>query len=320
MKGLVFTVLIHFLLFTLCSPLSYGAVLLDRVVAKVNDEVITWSELRRNIEIDGKELLKGLEGEAKEKKIAELERDFLTTMIDLKLQLQEARSMGFDVSSSEIDSAVNDIKTKYELNDEELIRTLHEEGFSLSEYRDQFAEQILLAKIVNYDVRDNILVSSSEIDEYYQTNREAYLDEERVKMKQIFFTADQHDTEQKTEAEAIAEEVMRGIREGDDFTVIAERLEISGKGSVTDFGYLSLGGMIKEIREAVSGLNAGEVSNPFWGPSGLHIVKIDDRVQGENIKEIRDGIMNILHERKFRVKYEDWIKSLRENASVERNL
>ncbi len=320
MKHLVFTVLVHFLLLTLCSPLSYGAVLLDRVVAKVNDEIITWSELRKSIEIDGGEFLKGLEGEARKKKIAELEADFLTTLIDLKLQLQEARRTGFDVNPSEIDAAVDEIKIKYNLNDEDLIKTLKEEGFTIAEYKNQFAEQILLAKIVNYGVRDNILVSDSEIEEYYKANRQNYADEEKVKAKQIFFPANRADITQKNEAEDRAEDVMKRIKDGEDFASISERLESGKIGSGVDLGYVNLGGMIKEIREAIADLNAGEVSRPFWSTAGLHIVIVEDRVQGIQIKEIRDKIKNILFQEKMKGKYNSWIKSLRENASVEINL
>ncbi len=172
MKRLIFLALIHCLLFTVYYSLSYSAVLLDRVVATVNNEVITWSELRRDIELESKEFLKGFTDEDREKKIKELEKSFLNSMIDLKLQLQEAHQAGLDVSPSETDSAIADIKRKYNLTDESLIESLKAEGFTLEEYRTRLAEQILLSKVVRYEVKDNILITDKEIEEYYEANKE----------------------------------------------------------------------------------------------------------------------------------------------------
>lgn len=318
MKRLIFLVLTCSLLFTFDCSLSYGAALLDRVVATVNNEVITWSELRHKIETDGRELLKDLKGEERERKIKEVEKIFLNGMIDMKLQIQEARKTGLDASMSETENAINDIKNKYNLTDESLAETLKAEGLAMEEYKTRLKEQILISKVVRHEVNDNILISDKEIKEYYKADRDKYLDKEKVRISQIFFTADISDALQKAEVEAKAEKIMQRIKKGEDFEkIIGEFSGGTGGGSRGDLGYISRGSVLKEIEDIAFSLKAGEVSRPFWGPGGLHIIKVEDIIEGSDIDEIRDEIKEILFQEAFKLKYEEWLKILREKAYIE---
>jgi peptidyl-prolyl cis-trans isomerase SurA len=91
---------------------------LDRIVAIVNNDIITWSELRGTIEMEARMVLEGLEGEVKEKRIQEIRKTFLNTIIDIKLQIQEAQKSGLSVGSAETESAIADIKKKYNLTED----------------------------------------------------------------------------------------------------------------------------------------------------------------------------------------------------------
>jgi len=296
---------------------AYSAVLLDRIVATVNNEVITWSELRRNIELEGKEFLKGLTDEEREIKIKELEKPFLNSMIDLKLQLQEARRVRLNVSLSEADGAVSDIKKKYNLTDESLIESLKAEGFTLEEYRTRLAEQILLSKVVRYEVKDKILITDKEIEEYYEANKKKFHEEEKVRIRQIFF-AKPEDNTQKADIEAKAQELIQRIEKGEDFAKIAgEFSEDASKEFGGDLGYVSHGSVLKEIEDVAFALKVGEVSKPFWSPAGLHIVKLEDRKEGGNIEEVRNKIKEILFNEAFKLKYAEWVKRLRAKAYIE---
>ena len=292
---------------------SVGAVLLDRVVAAVNDEIITWSELRKAIELDGRENLSGLTGEERDKKIRELEKPFLNKLIDMRLQLQEARKVRFNVSASEVDDAINDIKRKYNLTDEALDDSLRKEGLTLQEYRTNLSDQILLLKVINYNVKSKIFISDKAIEEYYKANIGKYQKDEKVRIMQIFF-ASTEDASKKAAIEAKAQDVMQRIQKGEDFAKLAS--EYSENPSGWDIGYIKRGGLLKEIEEAAFSLKPGENSKPFWSVAGLHIIKVVDRTGGDSGKA-REEIKGILFEEAFNLKLEEWIKELRETAYIE---
>lgn len=318
------------ILFTLLSFLStanipaaadsYGAVLLDRVVATVNDEVITWSELRNIIELEGGEILEGVSDEEREKKRRELEKSYLNRMIDMKLQLQEAARLRIVVSDTEAEEAINDIKKKYNMTDETLMESLKKEGFTLEEYRKNLSEQIILSKIVSKEVRARVFVSESDIEEYYEYNKEKYLDEDKIKIRQIFFSFPE-DESMKSEIETRAQDIARRISDGEDFAKLAgEFSEDPNRESGGDLGYIKRGSVMKEVEEAAFALKPGGVSEPFWSPAGLHIIKVEDYIGGSAVKSIREDISNKLFEDFFRLKHIEWLKTLRENAYIEKNL
>lgn len=317
MKRLIFLAIIYYLLFTIYYSLSYGAILLDRVIAVVNEDAITWGELRRLIEQEGRGFIRGLGDKEREEALKGLEKTFLNNMIDIKLQLQEARRKGFDVKASEVEEAIAEIKKKFNLTEENFLASLKAEGFTHEEYKRKMREQILLSKVVNYEVRSNVLITEKEITDFYNVNKEVYEREESVRIRQIFFNAPE-DKKEKARLEAKAQEIIKRLEAGQDFSRLAEEYsEDVSRRFGGDLGYISRGTVLKEIEDVTFAMKEGEISKPFWSPKGLHIIKVEHRLDPTNPEKIRDEIKGILFEKEFRAKYEEWIKDLRAKAHIE---
>ncbi|MBI5049946.1 MAG: peptidylprolyl isomerase [Nitrospirae bacterium] len=319
MTKLIFLVLISCSLFVIQCSLSYAAVMLDRVVATVNGDVITWSELRRAIEQEDKGILKEFTG--KDKKILRaIEKNFLNNMIDLRLQSQEAKKKGLDVRATEMDDAIAEIKKKYNFSDEDFIKTLNAEGFTFEEYKAKLTEQILLSKIVASDVRSGVLVTDKEIEDFYNANKDKYNKGAAVKVRQIFFNMPA-DEAKKAELEIKAGEIIKRLEAGEDFAKLAgEFSEDISKRFGGDLGYINRGSVFKEMEAAAFSLKEGNTSKPFWSSKGLHIIKVEHRLDLANNEKIKEEIKGILLENAFRVKYEEWIKDLRAKSYIEINL
>lgn len=295
----------------------YGAVLLDRVVATVNDEVITWSELMSVVLIEGRDVLGNLSGEARMERIKELERPFLKNLVEMKLQIQEARRMGLGVGDAEIDGAIDDIKKKFNMTDEILMHSLDAEGLTMRDYRSRLGDQILLQKVVNNAVKSNIVISDKEIEAYYEENKEQYLEKERLKIRQIFFM-NPEDESRKAAIEEKAGEIVQRINNGEDFAALAgEFSEGPARESGGDLGYISRGSVLKEIEDAAFALKEGEVSNPFWSPAGLHIIKLDEKTEGGGIEKVKNKIKEILFQKAVASHYHEWRSSLKEKAYID---
>lgn len=295
---------------------AYSAIFLDKIVATVNGEVITWSELMGVVEVEGAKTLEGLEGKEREARSREVEKFLLNSMIDVKLQLMEARRLGFDVSDNELESAINDIKTKYNLSSDSLITSLKLEGFTLAEYKKRLSEQILLSKISSYKVQNNILVTDSEIKEYYNSGEGS----EEVRIRQIFFSMPEGEG-QRSSIDKKAEEVMQRIKDGENFASLAiEFSEDASKEFGGDLGFIGRGTILNEVEDVAFSLKVGVVSAPFWSPAGLHIIKAEERRTSSIAKEPEEKIKNILFQKKYNMMYDQWIKMLRENAYIEVNL
>jgi peptidyl-prolyl cis-trans isomerase SurA len=293
-------------------------VMLDKVVATVNDEVITWSELMGVINTERKRYFENVSDAVRASRIKELERPYLNNLIEVKLQVQEARRLGLNVSDSEIEGAIADIKTKFSLTDADFLDSLKAERMTMIDYKSRLSEQILMQKVVNMEVKSKIIVSDTAVQEYYETNKREVLPEsKKVKIRQIFFAAPASESE-RASVESRAEHVYQRITEGDDFEMMAmEYSEGPNRAFGGDLGYISSGTALKEIDDTAESLSLGEVSMPFWSAAGLHIIKLEDRVAGGNLGKVKDGVKERLTQKAFEAKYHEWMAELREKAFIE---
>ncbi|HYA31570.1 MAG TPA: peptidylprolyl isomerase, partial [Thermodesulfovibrionales bacterium] len=281
--------------------------LLDRVVAIVDKEVITWSELYRAMEFEMmSSSMKSIGDEDKKKLLKENEIAFLEAMIDRKLQLQLAKRVDISASKEEVAEAIAGIKKKYSMDDKEFQESLKKEGFTLEEYNKRLVDHIILSKLVSQQVKNKIVVSDKELNEYIAKNRGS-----EYRVKQIFFRSSDKEGE-KAVLEAKAEEVLQRLKNGEDFSGLAQRYSDDPTGRVGgDLGFVKKEDLGKEFVDVLSQIGVGEVSKPFWTSRGLHIIKLEEKVDGTNAEEFRENVKKKLFDKHFEDEYRNWIRMLR---------
>ena len=308
------TILILYLL--MLSVASDAAVLLDRVVAVVNKEVITWSELYKMMENEAADQVRVLKEEERLKIFKNSEAAFLEKLIDIKLQIQEARKLGLDVTTEEVTEAVENIKKKYSLNDNALEESLKKEGLSFEEYKKRLSEQIVISKVVSQQIRNKVVVSEEEVKKYMEANKESFTDGETFKIKQIFLGRPKNDADIKV-IEDRASIIIQRLKAGEDFSILAEEYSEDPSGKLGgDLGFIKKSQMAKEFIDALNSMKVGEFSNPFWTEKGLHIIKLEEKIAAQSTDEARESVLKQLTESQFSERYKSWIKGLREKAYI----
>lgn len=297
--------------FTTLSKATTMSFLLDRVVAVVDKEVITWSELYRAMEFESGLDFRNVNEAEKKKFFKENEAKFLETLIDRRLQLQAAKKLDISASSEEIREAIEGIKKKYNLSDENFQESLKAEGMTLDEYKKRLSEQIILSKVVNQQVRSKIIVSVEEINEYLSKNKGSSY---RIRQILIKKTKDRD----RDSMMAKAREALLRIRAGEDFSAVAFSLsEDPSAKTGGELGLIKKELLSREFLDVLSRMNAGDVSEPFWTDKGLHIIKLDEKIEAKTQDEMKEMARKKLFENKFNEAYRGWIRSLRERAFIE---
>lgn len=287
--------------------------LLDRVVAVVNKEVITWSELYRSMEFEVVNSdMKSLSDADRKKLFKESEATFLENMIDRKLQLQAAQGLDIGASKEEVADAIAGIKKKYSMDDKEFQESLKKEGFTFDEYRKRLAEHIILSKVVSQQVRNKVVVTDAEVKEYIAKNQGT-----EYRVRQIFFKKPENDAD-RNRVDAKAEEVFQKVMAGEDFASLAVRYsEDPTARAGGDLGFIKKELLGKEFLDMLSQMAIGEVSKPFWTARGVHIIRLEEKVDETNMDELKETVRKKLFEKKFDEEYRNWIRGLRERAFVE---
>jgi peptidyl-prolyl cis-trans isomerase SurA len=309
------SLVVLFLVFIAAS--ARASILLDKVVAVVNQEVITWSELYKSMEADAAPHVKEMKDNERRQIFKESEASFLETLINVKLQLQEARNLGVNVTDEEVKEGIDNIKKKYSMTDSAFMDSLKKEGYTFDEYKKRLREQIIISKVVNLQIRSKILVSERDVKRFIDENKEISEADEGYRISQIFFNKPKNDANRGIVEEKAAT-VLRKLKEGEGFGELAKQYsEDATAASGGDLGRIKKSQIAKEFAQAISIMKAGEVSAPFWTERGLHIIKLNEKIGVKSLDEIKEEVKTTLINKTFMERYNAWIKGLREKAYIE---
>jgi len=287
-----------------------GSTVVDRVVAVVNDDIITLSDLQREA------VLKKSDVKLDEKKVLE-------DMIDRKIQMTAAKRTGMDVSDKELDEAVVDIKKRNNLDAKQFDAALAKEGLTLEQYKSELREQMTLSRMVNKFVRAGIAIDEAEARAYYDRNNKAYSLPEEIRVRQIFLTLPDNASPAKSATvKAAAQAVYERAVKGEDF----KRLVREVSQSVTakqegDLGFMKREHALPEIEEIARTMKPGDISKPFLCAGGYNIIKMEEiRTPVRPYEKVKDEIMRTLYDQKVENTYRSWLQTLRSDANIENRL
>ncbi len=294
----------------------------DRVVARVNDEVILLSEFNQRAAPVLGEFEQMFEGPDKEERSIELQMEMLDQMIDERLLLQKAREKDISVSSSEIDQGVDEIRNRFS-SEMEFQNEITRQGFTEQEFRENIRDQMMVIKLINQEVRDKIPPpTEEEAREYYEANREDMVTPERVGARHILIRIT--DDRPQEEAQEKAREVYEKVAE--DPSMFSDYAEEYSEGPSAqaggDLGYFARGEMVSEFEDVAFGLDVGDISEPFMTRFGYHIVRVTGREGSERrtYSEVRDRLKNMLYQMRMEEEYEKFLRDLRDEARITRSL
>jgi len=305
------------------TPMAHG-LLIDRIVARVNDDVITLSQLQE----DGLPLFERLRatfsGEELEAEVRRAEREILEQLILKRLQLQYASQINLKASDNDVNAAVKDVLTRNNLTEESLVEMLAREGLTIQDYKERVREQIILARLLTQAVRSRVSVDSREVDAYYQAHEEEFKQPDTARVRHIFFRIDPGaDSSVIAATQRRATQVLQEARNGRDFESLAHQYsEDATAANGGDLGNIRRGQTVPAFEEVVFSLREGQISDVIRTPNGLHIVKVERSSQGStrSLAEAREEVERRLLQEKMEARFREWTDDLRNKAFIEINL
>ena len=299
------------------GSLSVHAMVLDKVAAKVNSEIITLSAIEERAEL----LRQKYVGAPISISEQDLLKDALNMIIEERLQIQEGKKYGFVVDEYAIDAAVEDIKKKNNLADGQLQEMLKREGRTLESYKNHIRDQILVSKITQFEIGNRVKVSEKSIIKYYKKNQKEFWEEGKVRTRHILFISERGSSENRRRAKLRqAKKVLSEIRKGSDFSKLAIKYsEDVSASSGGDVGFVKRGKMVREFEEVVFSLKPGQISDIVETEYGYHIIKVDEVLPGKTLtlKDVKNRIHKILSMQKQKQVYDDWINEWKKSAFIE---
>lgn len=268
----------------LISPLAVMAqgrvpIEADRVIAVVNDEAITLSELNARVATVERQL-KGQNTPLPPKDV--LTKQILERLIVDRAQMQLARESGITISDAELDAALRRIADANKIAPQDFRSRLEKDGIRWSRFREEIREEITLARLREREVDGRVNVTEGEVDNYL-ANTAAHGDADvQLNIAHILIRApEQATTDQLTRLSNKADQAMVQLRRGEPFAKVAAAFSDSGdamKGGV--LGLRPMDRLPGLYAEAAQQLKPGAISDVLRSPAGFHIIKLLERRGG----------------------------------------
>ena len=207
------------------APVTSAAVTIERIIAKVDDDIIMLSELQDFVKPRVEELRRSYRGEQLNRRIREIELAGLDAMIQGKLITKRASALELNVSEKEIENAVADILRQNKTTTAGLRAFLSSQGMTMEQYRGELREKLLARKVERMEVGGRVSVMEQEIADYYDAHSDDYREAEKRTVRQIFFPVGKGASAAEIEAQrkkaGLAYE--EATKPGADFAEVAEK-------------------------------------------------------------------------------------------------
>jgi peptidyl-prolyl cis-trans isomerase SurA len=256
------------------QPRDYGR----RIAAIVNRDAITLGDLEQRVRFMGLGTRVPEAGEARTRLLNEV----LRSMINERLQLQEATRQGVEVTEKEVQDQLAELERRNRMPKGALVTMLRQRGIDPRTFEDQIRASLAWNKVVQVKILPQIRVSDIEVASVLKRMRENK-DKLQYRVQEIFLPAD--NPQQQQRALATAQFILGQLRAGASFDILARQFSQTGTASQGgDMGFLFEGQMEAEFERSVKQMKTGQVAGPIRGVGGYYIIRLSDRrtVSGRN--------------------------------------
>jgi len=293
---------------------SAAGEILDRVIVKVNGDIVTQSEF------ESRQIAAVSQARLTPDRVEAYLRDnnarILQDAIDDLLLLQKADEVGIKIRPEYTKEIIESIKKENNIpSDEALREQLRREGMSIDDMKRNIERSIIRKQVVSRELEPKAVVTDAELRAEYERRKDQFTHPAQVRLQEILVSGERAD------AAANAAELVKRARAGEDFASLAkEQSAAPSRAAGGDLGKLDVGVLHEDIRAVVEKLAVGETSEPIATPDGgYRVFRVAER-SDEGVTAFDDAkneLRKSLGETKMAAEYDKLLKELREKAIID---
>lgn len=308
------------------SPLLQGAQaeeepprIIDGIAAIVNGDIITYSQVRGLSQPRERLLRQQFHGADLEKQIQDARAAALKDLIDRQLIVQSFHKEKFELPEHFVDERVNDIiQSDFGGDRAAFIKTLAAQNWSLSEFKKNEMDKIIVAAMRSKNVKRVTAISPAKVMDYYKQHRSELTSKEQVKLRMIMIPTRAAEGNQVAQ-KAIAEEILGKLADGAPFDRMAQMYsEDATRDAGGDWGWIERKTLAPELEKVAFNLPAGRVSHVIELGTNYYILKVEEKHGGDtpSFAKVRPEIEKKLIQEEEQKQQELWIAGLRQKAYI----
>src|SRR5579864_6638407 len=324
--------LLSFLTVFLLSLSVAADTVIEEIVARVNDSIITRSDLAKSKSELQDELKQQNIPEA-DPRAKEKEKDILRDLIDQQLLL--ARGKDLDITGdTELVKKLDDLRKQLKLESmDDLEKEAQKQGVSFEDFKAGIRNQIVTQQVISHEVAPRIQISEKETQDYYNQHKSELEQPESVDLSEILIstgspdvTVDPNsppppeDPAKVTAAQEKASQLLASIKGGAKFEDVAKK---SSKGPTAaqggELGQFKRGTLAKELEDLTFGMKPGDVSDVIRTRQGFVILKVNAHAQAGTVplKQVENRIQEAIYYDRLQPALRTYLTKLREDAYID---
>ena len=289
---------------------------LNGIAAVVNDQVVTFSQVRELVGAKEHAARQQFQGEALVSKIKEIRIQAINDLIDRELILQEFKKQGFKIPEYFIDERVNAIiREEFGGDRHAFVRTIEAQGFTMTRFKEMERDKIVVQEMTRAAVKQNIIIPEAKIAEFYQQNIEEFSTGAEVKLRMIAIKkSGANDNRRK-----MIEEIRAKTVDGAEFGGLARMYDESPQQEQDgDWGWVDRKKLNEVLTKAAFALKPGEVSPVIEYADTYYLLYVEAKKPAKitPLKDVRDDIEKRLMQQERQKLREEWLAKLRKKAFI----
>jgi peptidyl-prolyl cis-trans isomerase SurA len=267
MKGI--KLLLFVILLGGANPIAAQRQLVEGIVVRVNDRILTTADIRQRATERAAEAGKTFPQEAYP--------DLVQQAADELCILERAAELKLEVSNEEVNGAVQQLREDNHVSDDAAFESmLRGSGLTLESLKARLRDTILIQRLIKREVGD-LPITEEELRQRYERDKGKFMIGERAHLEHIVspVAADRNDLDTGL---AAARRLVAAARASGNFKALVEAEVAAGRGSGGDLGIVVIEDLRPEVRDTVAKLKVGEISDPFISKAGIHVVQLIERI------------------------------------------
>lgn len=297
----------------------------EEIVARVNNQIITRSEYLRSREELRKEAQQQDPVNA-DKIVADRDKDVLRDLIDQQLLLQKGKELGI-TADTELIKKLDQMRKEMNLDSmEELEKAAQAQGVSFEDFKQNMRNQIITQQVIGKEVGSRLVIGKDDEQKFYDEHKSDLDQPEQVRLSEILISTDKKPNDTRDEAQIIqaaqdkANSLLEEIKKGAKFEDVAQKSSDGPSAAQGgDLGYFKRGVLAKEIEDKTFAMKVGGISDSIRTKQGFIILKATDHTEAgvPPLSKIEPRIQDAVYMQKLQPALREYLTKLREDAFID---
>jgi peptidyl-prolyl cis-trans isomerase SurA len=306
-------------------PLLAADQVIEEIVARVNNQIITRSDFTRSREELRKEAQQQDPVNA-DKIVADRDKDVLRDLIDQQLLLEKGKELGI-TADTELIKKLDQMRKEMNLDSmEDLEKAAQAQGVSFEDFKQNMRNQIITQQVIGKEVGSRLVISKDDEQKFYDDHKNDLDQPEQVRLSEILVSTDKKATDTRDEAQIVqaaqakANSLLEDIKKGASFEDVAKK-NSDGPSAAQggDLGYFKRGTLAKELEDKTFAMKSGDISDVIRTRQGFIILKATDHTEAgvPPMSKIQPRIQDAVYMEKLQPALREYLTKLREDAFID---